>query len=122
MIELAAAMVGDIDPLHAVIERDGGVLGIRDTLDYQRNLEPRFDAFHRAPVERGLEGTALHPPPSGGHEAFGDVALAAAVMRGIDGEAERGITVRNGTLDLIVNPSLIAAHVELEKAQRIGRC
>ena len=121
MIELAAAMVRDVNPLDAVIERDGGILGSSDALDCQRNLETRFDALHRVPIERGLEGTALHPPPSGGHEAFGDIALAPAVMGGIDGETERCITVRNGALDVIVNPSLVAAHVQLINAQRIGR-
>jgi len=45
----------------------------------------------------------LHPPPPGGHEALGDVALAPAVMRRVDGEAERGIAVRNGALDMIVD-------------------
>ena len=60
MIELAAAMVGDVDPFDAVIDRDPGVLGGGDALDRQRNLELLLDALDRAPVERrpGTRGSA----------------------------------------------------------------
>ncbi len=90
-------------------------------LSDERDLELLLDALDRAPVERGLEGAALHPPPPGGHEALGDVALAPAVMGGVDGQAERRVAVRDGALDVIVDPGLVAAHVELKEAQRIGR-
>src|SRR5262245_65910576 len=101
-----------------MVERDGGVLGGGDALDRERDLETRLDAFDREPVERRLEGAALHPPPSRGHEALGDVALAPAVMRGIDGQAERGIAMRNRALDVIVDPGLVAAHVALVETER----
>jgi hypothetical protein len=42
-------------------------------------------------------------------------------MRGIDGEAERGVAVRYGAFDVIVDPGLVAAHVELVEPQRVGR-
>jgi hypothetical protein len=42
-------------------------------------------------------------------------------MRGVDGEAERGVAVRHRALDMIVDPGLIAAHVELVEPQRVGR-
>ena len=61
MIELAAAVVGDVNPLDAMVERDGGILGGGDALDRERDLETRLDAFDRAPVERRLEGAALDP-------------------------------------------------------------
>src|SRR5262249_9435971 len=121
VIELAAAVVGDVDPLDAMVERDGGILGGGDALDRERDLEPRLDALDRAPVERRLEGAALHASSPRGHEALGDVALAPAVMGGVDGQAERGIAVRDRALDVIVDPGFVAAHVELEEAQRIGR-
>ena len=69
----------------------------------------------------GLEGAALHASPPGGHEPLGDVALAPAVMGGVDGQAERRIAVRDGALDMIVDPGLVAAHIELKQPQRVGR-
>jgi hypothetical protein len=42
-------------------------------------------------------------------------------MRGVDGEAERGVAVGNGALHVIVDPRLVAAHIELIEAQRLGR-
>ena len=69
----------------------------------------------------GLERAALHAAPAGGHEALGDVALAPAVMGGVDGQAERRIAVRDGALDMVVDPGLVAAHIELVEAQRVGR-
>ncbi len=42
-------------------------------------------------------------------------------MRGVHGQAERGVAVRNRALDVIVDPGLVAAHIELKEAQRIGR-
>ena len=69
----------------------------------------------------GLERAALHPAPAGGDEALGDVALAPAVMGGVDGEAERRVAVGDGALDVIVDPGLVAAHIELVEPQRIGR-
>jgi len=58
VIELAAAMVGDVNPLDSVVERDCGVLGGGDAFDRERNVEPRFDALDRAPIERGLAPAA----------------------------------------------------------------
>ena len=87
----------------------------------ERDVELPLDALDRAPVERGLEGAALHPPPPGGHEALGDVALAPAVVRGVDGQAERGVAVGDGALDMVVDPGLVAAHIELKEPQRVGR-
>ena len=42
-------------------------------------------------------------------------------MRGVDGEAERRVAVRDRALDMVVDPGVVAAHIELEDAQRIGR-
>ena len=63
----------------------------------------------------------LHPPASGGDEALGDVALAPAVVRGVDREGERRIAVLDRALDMVVHPVGVAAHVKLIEAQRIGR-
>ena len=53
--------------------------------------------------------------------ALGDVALAPAVMRGIDGEAERRVAVGDRARDVIVGPGRVAADIELEHAQAVGR-
>src|SRR5438128_1397960 len=55
VIELAAAVVRDIDPVDAVLDRSYGVLARGDALERQRNLEVLLDARNRAPVERRLE-------------------------------------------------------------------
>ena len=46
--------------------------------------------------------------------ALGDVALPAAVVVEVDGEAEGDVAVGDGPLDVAVDPGLVAAHVELE--------
>src|SRR5207237_9833296 len=54
MIELTAAMVGDVDPIDAVIDRDMGVLRGRDALDDQRQLELVLDQLDGVPAQRLL--------------------------------------------------------------------
>ena len=56
-------------------------------------------------------------PPAAGDVALGDVALAPAVMRGVDGQAERRVFVGDGARDVIVDPGGVAAHIKLEDAQ-----
>src|SRR5579883_890405 len=53
--------------------------------------------------------------------SLGDVALAPAVDRGVDRDAEGRVMVRNRARDVIVDPGLIAAHVKLEDAKAVGR-
>ena len=55
VIELAAAVIGDVDELDAVIERDLGVLGGGDALDGERDLEFALDALDRLPIKRFLK-------------------------------------------------------------------
>ena len=119
MIELPAAMVGNVDPFHAVIDCDPSILGGGDSLDCQWNLEPLLDALDCAPVEPGLERAVLHAAPAGGHEALGEIALAPAVMGGVNGQTERRIAMRDRALDVVVDPSLVAAHIELIETQRV---
>ena len=64
---------------------------------------------------------ALHAPPAGGDKSLGDVALAPAIVRGVDRKAEGCVAGRDGTLGVIVYPPRIAAYVELVKAQRFRR-
>ena len=80
-----------------------------------------LEALHRAPVERRLEVAARGAAAAEHRVALGDVAFASAVDRGIDRQAEPRIAMSSGTGDMVVNPGIVAAHIELEDAQRIGR-
>ena len=121
VVELAAAVIGDVDDLDAVIERDLGVLRGADALDGERNLELALHALDGAPIERHLEVAAGGAAAAAGDVALGEIALAPAVMGGIDGEAERRIAVLDRALDMIVGPGRVAAHIELKHPQRLGR-
>src|SRR5581483_1597035 len=84
VIELTAAVVGDVDPFDAVIERDQRVLGSRDTLDDQRDLELVLDQLDRAPAQSLLEIATGRASPAFADVALGDVAFASAVVGGVD--------------------------------------
>src|SRR3979409_810866 len=71
VVELPAAMVGDVDPRDAVVERDLDVLRGRDALDGERDVEALLETLDRAPVERGLELAARRPPAPGPDMALG---------------------------------------------------
>src|SRR5271168_1567119 len=85
-----------------------------DALDHQGNVELLPNARDGAPVERRLEFASGRPPAAGHDMALGEVALAPAVDRGVDGEAEPHIAVGDGAGDVIVDPGLVSAHIELE--------
>ena len=121
MIELAAAMIGDVDEIDAVIERDLGILGGGDAFDGERDLELAFDALDRSPIERRLELPPAGAAAAAGDVALGNVALAPAVMGGVDRQTKRRVFVGDGAFDEIVDPGGVAAHVELKDAQRIRR-
>src|SRR5665213_3184628 len=120
MVELAAAMVGDVDPVDAVIERYCRVFGGGDALDHQGYLELVLDQFHSAPVQPLLEIAAGGAHAAGADIALGDVALPAAVMGGIDGEAERAVASLDGAGDAILDKGVVAADIELIEPQRVG--
>src|SRR5689334_21498152 len=114
MIELTAAMVGDVDDLDAMIERDLGILGGTDSFDGESDLVSTCHPLDGAPVERHLKVAALHPAAAGCHMTFGQIALAPAVVGGVDSHAERRVIVFDGALDMIVGPGGVAAHIELK--------
>src|SRR5262249_54288942 len=84
VVELAAAMVGDVNPVDAVIERDLRVLGSGDAFDDQRDLELVLDQLDGAPAQPLLVVAAGGADAALAHIALGDVALSAAVMGGVD--------------------------------------
>ena len=120
VIELASAVIGDIDPLDPVIERDRCVLRGGDALDDEWYLVLVLDQFHGSPLQPLLEVAAGGAQAAGADIALGDVALAPAVMGGINGEAEGGIVVGNRAADAVLDKRVIAADIELKDAQRVG--
>ncbi len=120
VIELAAAMVGDVDPLDAVIDRDLRVLGGGDALEDQRYLELVLDHLHGPPLQPLLEIAASGAQAAFANVALGDVTLTTAVMGGVDGQAEGGIVGLLGAADDVGDECVIAADIELVHAQRIG--
>src|SRR5262249_7119822 len=120
MVELTSAVVGDVNPVDAVIERDLRILGGGDALERQRNVELALDQLDGAPVKRGLVLAPRHVASSAGLMALGQGALAPAVMRGIDGQAECRVAIGYGARHMILDERVIAAHIELEDAQGGG--
>src|SRR6267142_110388 len=121
VIELAAAVVGHVHTLDAVVARQRRVLGGRDALENERDVVKVLEALHVVPAERGLELVAAGARAPRLDEPPRQVALASAVHGGVDGEAERGVAVVLGALDVAVYPGVVAADVELEDAGVVGR-
>ena len=117
VIELAAAVVGDVDHVDAVLDGDARVLGGGDALEDQRDVGASLEALDVVPAERGLEVHAADVAAPGRWRALGDVALAPAVDRGVDGDAEGGVAGGDGALDVLVDEGVVAAHVELEDVE-----
>src|ERR1700687_5824820 len=78
-------------------------------------------AFSTAPSEPLLEVATGGAQPAGADVTLGDVALAPAVMRGVDGQAERGIFVGYRATDTVLDKGVVAADIELVDAQRVRR-
>ena len=114
VVELAAAVVGDVDALDAVLDGDAGVLGRGDALENEGDLEFLAQPRDIGPGEACLEIVGLRGPARGRHVALGEVALAPAVVVEVDGEAERDVAVGDGALDVVLDPGRVAADVELE--------
>src|SRR3954462_8765881 len=121
VVELAAAMVRRIDPIDSVIERDHSILRGGNPLDDQRYLIFVLDQLHRAPFQSLLVVAAGGADAAGTDITLGDIALAPAVMCGVDRQAERGISAFNGAADTIFDEGVAAADIELKDAQRAGR-
>src|SRR5207248_6838747 len=79
LVELAAAMVRDIDAVDAVIDRDLGVFGGGDALQDQRNVELAPHPLDVLPVESRLVDPRVVDPDAAALMPLGDVALAPAV-------------------------------------------
>src|SRR5260370_19171485 len=104
-----------------MIDRDRRILGGRDPLDHQRYLVLVLDRLRRAPFQSLLEIAAGGAGAAFADITLGDIALAPAVMRGVDGQAERGISVGDRSADLVLDEVVAAADIELKNPQRARR-
>src|SRR5712692_3743575 len=121
LVELAPAMVRDIDAIDPILDRDLGVLGSGDALDDQWDVEILLDPLDVAPVELRLIDPRIVDPHAAALMALGDVALAPAVAVGVDGQAEGRVALVDRAADVMVDPGRIAAHIELEDPEPVGR-
>src|SRR3954447_9491434 len=80
------------------------------------------EALDVIPVERRLEFHAAGALAPGLGEALGDVALAAAVDRRIDGQAKGVVAGVARAPDMVVDEGVVAAHVELEDLRAARPC
>src|SRR5262249_18671863 len=104
-----------------MIERDAGILCGCDTFEGERNIELALDALDGAPIKRHLEFAAARAPAAGYDMALGKIAFAPAVDRGVDGEAEGAVPATDRAGHVVVDPGLVAAHIELEYPHRLRR-
>jgi hypothetical protein len=115
-------VIADVDDLHAVLDGQRRVFRGGDALERQRHVRVGvLEALDVIPGERGLVVEARGPCAPGLDEALGEVTLAPAVHGGVHRETERRIPVVAGALDVVVDPRVVAAHVELEDAEVVGR-
>ena len=87
----------------------------------QRDPVLVLEALDVVPRESRLEVEARRALPPGLDEAPGEVTLAAAVVRGVDGDREDRVAAVDRALHRVVHPRVVAAHVELEDAVVVGR-
>jgi hypothetical protein len=111
-----------VDHLDAVLHGDLRVFGGGDALDDERYRMLVLEALYLRPGESRLETAARGRGRAPGlDEAADEVALAPAVHRDVHGEAKGAVAVGERAAHVVVHPGVVAAHVELEDAQRVGR-
>src|SRR5262249_60218393 len=108
------AVIAHVDDLDAVVERERRVLRRGDALEREADVVDVLEALHVIPGEPGLEVEAGRPHAPRLDEALREVALAPAIAGRVDGQAERGVAVIDGALDVVVDPGVVAADVKLE--------
>ena len=121
VVHLAAAVIGDIDHLDPVLDRDLGVFGGLDPLEDEGEPAMLLHRRHGVPGDPGLPfapGLGAH---AGRQPAAQELTLAAAVMRRIDGQRERRIAGIPGSPDEVADPVLVAPDIDLEDLRVVDR-
>src|SRR3989440_2904835 len=121
VVELAATVVRYIDPLDAVIDRDHRVFRGGNALDDERYFELVLDQLYGAPLQSLLEVAAGGADAAGADITLCDITLAPTVMRGVNRQAECGVTARHCAVHAIVDEGVAAANVKLIQTQGVRR-
>ena len=117
MVELAPAVVRDVDHVDTVLHAERRVFGGGDAFQAEGDRMRVLDVLDEIPRHAGLVVEARRALAPRLDVARGDVALAPAVVGGIDGDDESGVAVIDRALHDVVHPRRVAPHVELEDAR-----
>ena len=139
-IELPAAMVGDVDRTRTMLDGEPGILGRRDALedDWQRRAladafdrlprEPRSDHARLGGGDRLARASLAQDLLSGGigaglaaagAEPVDEIALAPGVVGRLGDDRDGDASSRLCLVDSLVEPGLVAAHVEPEDQRMV---
>ena len=116
MIQLAAAVVGDVNHVNASFHTAFGVIAVHDTFHHQRDVVLCFDVGNGVPGHGGLMRKV---PACGrgatrlGHVALHHVTLAAGVDLSVRGQTKAGVSRGYGALNVIVHPGVVAHQIQL---------
>jgi len=105
VIELAPAMVRHINAINAELDGALRILGRGDAFEDQRDVEFRLVAHDIAPILPRLVDAAVVDADAAALMALGYVALAPAVMVGVDRNAEGVVAGVDGAAEMVVDPS-----------------
>ena len=122
MVELAAAMVGDVDAVNAQFHAHSRIFCCGDSLQDQRNIVLVFEAFDVVPGIQCLIFHAARTDPPGLDESVIEIALAPTVMGRVDGNCESVVAIVDCAFDVVVFEIVAAANVELEDLRIVGCC
>ena len=148
-VDLPAAVIGDDDPVDAVVECEPGVLGREDALDDDRQLCPLAQPGEVGPGQREVRergerhqrrrlhvllGRRVQPlaeegiaeelrQPFAAEErevAVPEVAVAPAERERVERDHDRAVARRAGAVDEAAGQLAVAPPVELEPALRVA--
>ena len=117
MVELPATVIGHIDHIDTMIDRQGGILRGRNALENQWNGQFGPKPVNVLPGQRGLVFASRHDTPAA--IALGDIALAPTVVGAVDGQAKRGAPCSHCPVGDLIDPGRITMHVQLIEPQRL---
>ena len=103
-----------------MFDRKLGILGRGDALQDERDLADLLDAVDIGPIEFGLMGFTHGGLTAGGDETLGQVALAPGISVQVDGHGKGLVTQILGLADLVVDPVVVTAHIQLKHTAGVG--
>ena len=119
VIELSAAVIGDIDDVDSHLDTARGILGDINPFDEQRDVEVVFDVRDGLPGHSRLvvEIQRVRTRSGSRHMALEDVPFASGIGLRVGGETETRVTGIDRPPNEVVHPCLVAHEVELIDAR-----